>query len=626
MENNYDVIIVGAGHAGVEAAYVCAKRNNKVGLINLSSEKIASMPCNPSIGGPAKGNIVREIDALGGIMGKAADATYLQMKLLNYSRGPAVQALRAQIDKIEYSKYMANVIKNEKNIDLIIGLVKKLIIVDNKVKGVILNNNKKIYSKVVILTTGTYMASLTFIGHNFTKSGPDGDKTSNLLSQQLKKYGFKFIRLKTGTSARIKKDTINFNIPEIFKEPGTNQKLSFSYLNKRFIPINEQAMCWLTHSNKNTHKIVNDNLNKSVMYSNRKNGKGPRYCPSFEDKIVRFKDKERHQIFLEPESVLLDTIYIQGFSTSMPKNIQLKMIKSLKGFENCKILKWAYAIEYDSISSLDLKHTLETKILSNLYTAGQINGTSGYEEAACQGLIAGINASLKLQKKEPFILKRSEGYIGVLIDDIVTKDLTEPYRMLTSRAEYRLLLRNDNAEERLKEKGYKLGLISQDEWKIFKEHQKNLKIVINDLKKFLIKENSELGIEFNTKKITKINNYIYAYDLLKRPNIELSLLEEKINSIKKLDEFQKQTLLINIKFEGYVKKQIKDVERFIKLEKKQIPNDINYDDVDNIANEAREKLKKIRPISIGQATRILGINPSDIQMLLYYLKKKYKSS
>ncbi len=623
MNVNYDIIIIGAGHAGVEAALICAKKNKKVGLINLSEDKIATMPCNPSIGGPAKGNIVREIDALGGFMAKAADATYLQMKLLNISKGPAVRALRAQIDKIEYSKFVANEIKNNKNIKLIVGMVENIIIENNEAKGVTINN-KNLYSKIVILTTGTYMSSLVLRGKEERKEGPDGDKTTYSISKQLFNLGFKLIRLKTGTPPRIDFNSIDFEDPQISKEPGTNMPLSFSFMNKRFININKQAMCWLIYSNEQTKEIVEKNITLSPMYFKVKKGTGPRYCPSFEDKIIRFNTKNKHQIFLEPESIHLNTIYIQGFSTSMPKEIQLKMLHTLPGLKKCKVIKWAYAIEYDAIESTQLFHTLETKIIKNLYCAGQINGTSGYEEAACQGLIAGINASLKLENKKPFILKRSDAYIGVLIDDIVSKKLFEPYRMLTSRAEYRLILRNDNAEDRLKKLAYDIGLISENEWKYFLNHLNRMNKIKSKLSQIIIKPNDELATFLINNKISPMNNPISALNLLKRPEIELEYFSKILPEINNLTHFEKENLIINIKFEGYVKKQEKDIKKFIKLERKKIPVDINYDKIPNLANEAREKLKLIKPISIGQATRILGINPSDIQMLIFYLKNNYK--
>ncbi len=622
MKNlNYDIIVIGAGHAGIEAALAGAKVKLNVGIINLSATKVATMPCNPSIGGPAKGIIVREIDALGGIMGRAADANYLQMKLLNTSKGPAVQALRAQIDKINYSKFIIDEIKKYPNITFIKSIVDSLIIEDGSVKGVLLNDQQKIFSKSVILTTGTYASPLIMRGEERKSQGPNGEKFKSNISKQLKEVGFDLIRLKTGTPPRIRKSSIDFTNSQIAEEPGSEGKFSFSFVTKKFVPLKNQAMCWLMHSTELTREIVIKNLKKSIMYNDRKNGQGPRYCPSFEDKIVKFADKNKHQIFLEPESDHLNTIYVQGFSTSMPRDVQLDMIHSLPGMDKAIVERWGFAIEYDAIKSIQLKNTLETKIIKNLYTAGQINGTSGYEEAACQGLIAGINAGLKIMNKSPFILKRSEAYIGVLIDDIVTKVLDEPYRMLTSRAEYRLLLRNDNAEERLKAKGHSLGLISDSEWALFNKHQEHINLAIENLNQTVIKKNSAFAKSLISKTLLKEN--ISAFNLLKRPEIKLNDLETLIPTLNNLTIFEKQNLVINIKFLGYVRKQKNDVKKFIKLERKLIPLDIDYDSIPNIATEARQKLKLIKPTSVGQATRILGINPSDIQMILFYLKKKY---
>lgn len=622
-QKNYDLIVVGAGHAGIEAAFIASKFNLKVALINLYEDKIATMPCNPSIGGPAKGILVREIDALGGIMAKAADATYLQMKLLNCSKGPAVRALRAQIDKIEYSKYVKKLIDEDKNIDLVINLVTEIIVENNVLKGIILKDGIKIFAKALVLTTGTYMSSLILKGKEIKKEGPNGQITSSLLSTQLKELGFEFIRFKTGTPPRIMTDSIDFNNENIIAEPGSDRKISFSFTNKRFVPLKDQKLCWLLHSTNKTHKIVNLNLKKSPMYSDRKNGIGPRYCPSFEDKIVKFKTKPCHQIFLEPISLSLNTTYMQGFSTSMPNNIQLEMIHSLPGLKNAKIATYAYAIEYDCFVSTQLKKTLETKKITNLYTAGQINGTSGYEEAAVQGLMAGINASLKILNKKELILERSEAYIGVLIDDIVTKRLYEPYRMLTSRAEYRLVLRNDNAEVRLKPIANKLGLISKKEYNDYILHIKNVNFLIGKLKKFKIKPNDSFANFLKLKNITIINEPLNGYALLKRPKVQLLHFKPYIAELDRLTQFDKENLEINIKYEGYIKQEQESIKKFHKLEKKQIPLDINYDKVLNLATEAREKLKEILPLTIGQATRISGINPSDIQMLLYYLKNKY---
>lgn len=617
----YDVIVIGGGHAGVEASLAAARMGHKTLLITLDKTKIALMPCNPAIGGPAKGVVVREIDALGGEMAKAADKTALQIKLLNSSRGPAVQAIRVQSDKIAYSKYMQNVIMNEKNIEILEVMVEKLLIKNNILKGIILQDKKVIYCKKLILTTGTYMEAKVFRGKEVKNEGPDGQKGSYGISKQLLELGFKVIRLKTGTPPRIHKDSINYDNMQL--ELGTNLNLAFSSTTKHFLPLEMQWPCWLIYTNHNTHKIINDNLHRSPMLSGKFNSVPTRYCPSIEDKIVRFSDKPRHQIFLEPESKDLETIYIQGFSTSMPIDIQEKMVHSLPGLENAKIINWAYAIEYDAIDPIQLYPTLETKMIKNLFTAGQINGTSGYEEAACQGLIAGINASLQINEKNPLILKRNEAYIGVLIDDLVTKGTEEPYRLLTSRAEYRLLLRNDNAEERLMQYGYEVGLISVKRWKEYQEVVKKQLEVINILQTTRFTPKSLLQKDLISNNFTILKEGISGWDLLTRPEINLNFLVKYIQIINELNENQKTNLEIKNKYSGYLEKQEKIVLMNQKLEQKQIPSDIDYNDVDSIALEAREKLKKINPITVGQASRISGVNPADIQMLLVFLKKKY---
>ncbi|MGI6329436.1 MAG: tRNA uridine-5-carboxymethylaminomethyl(34) synthesis enzyme MnmG [Bacilli bacterium] len=602
----YDIIVVGAGHAGCEAALAAAKKKKNTLLLTSNLNNICNLSCNPSIGGSAKGIVVREIDALGGIMGKVSDKTQIQIKLLNKSKGPAVRSLRAQVDKILYSKVMMEFLCQQKNLTLQEGMVEDLIINNNTIEGVILENGETIFSKCVILTTGTYLKGEILIGDTRKKSGPGNERSSLYLSNNLKKYGFEIIRLKTGTPQRIDKGSIDFSKTKI--EKGDNEFLYFSHDEKNKYDINNQEPCYLLYTNSKTHQIIKKNLSKSSMYGGLNNIKsiGPRYCPSIEDKIVRFKDKEKHQLFLEPESKYSNEMYLQGFSTSMPKEIQKEMVHSLKGLEKAKILKYAYAIEYDAIQPTQVSFSLETKIIRNLFTAGQINGTSGYEEAAAQGLIAGINASLKLEGKSPLILKRNEAYIGVLIDDLVTKGTYEPYRLLTSRAEYRLLLRSDNSDLRLRKYGYKIGLINEKKYKELLKKEKEIIDLIDYLKNNKIKEKNKL-----------------IYDYIKEPNFNYNFFKKDIES--KYSKEAIEQVFINIKYEGYINKTLKEVEKMLKNENKIIPKNINYDNIKNLSTEARQKLKKIRPISISQATRISGVNPSDISILMIYLKKEFNN-
>ena len=615
----YDLIVVGGGHAGCEAAHIGAYLGLKTALVTANIKNIADMPCNPSIGGTAKGIIVREIDALGGLMGKVADRSHFQIKMLNNGKGPAVRSLRAQADKITYPKVMLEFLNNTPNLTILEGMVENLIVEGNQVKGVILSNGEELKSKSVILTTGTYLKANILIGSENTPGGPHGEARSNNLSDNLKKLGLDVQRLKTGTPPRIKKDSIDFS--KMKEECGDHEYYTFSFDNPPFYKINDQQKCYLLYTNEKTHEIIRNNLEKSAMYGGYVTGIGPRYCPSIEDKLVRFSDKERHQLFLEPESLYYYEWYLQGFSTSMPRNVQEHMVHSLSGLENAVITKYAYAIEYDALNPLEMKPSLENKIIENLFTAGQINGTSGYEEAAAQGLIAGINAHHKLAGLEPLILRRDEAYIGVLIDDLVTKGTKEPYRMLTSRAEYRLILRHDNADLRLREIGFNHGTI--DEEKINKLREKES--LINEVKNIL--RNNNLKLNEETKELLKSLNIeipsfsTSLYLFLKRPEI-------KIETIKKLipleyDHEILEEVEIEVKYEGYIAKVYKEAEKAKKLEEKLIPKDIDYDDILNLASEARSKLKDIRPVSIGQATRISGVNPSDIAILTVYLKKKY---
>ena len=620
----YEIIVVGGGHAGCEAAHACARKGHKTLLITSNIKNIADMPCNPHIGGSAKGIVVREIDALGGVMGRVADKTHLQIKMLNSAKGPAVQSLRAQGDKVAYPKEMLKELNSLESLEIKEAMVEDLIVEDETVKGVILEDGEKIKSKAVILTTGTYLKADVLVGSTRTRQGPHGEKPSNHLSDKLKEYGFKIIRLKTGTPQRIDRKTIDFTKTKL--EPGDDKLLTFSFDLEPCYKIEDQLPCYLTYTTKETHQIIRDNLKKSSMYGALDDieGIGPRYCPSIEDKVVRFSDKERHQLFLEPESKYYDDIYVQGFSTSMPPEIQDKMVHSLPGLENAKILKYGYAIEYDAIYPTQLNASLETKILSNLYTAGQINGTSGYEEAACQGLMAGINASLKLENKEPLILKRNDGYIGVLIDDLITKGIRDPYRLLTSRAEFRLLLRSDNADLRLRKYGFEVGMIDNEQLNRLIEKENK----IQELKEFL-KEN-KLKITEEEKQEFEKNNYqvptatMTLEQLIKRPEINMNFIDKFIE-IPYQDEIKEQ-VEINLKYEGYIAKAYKEAEKMLKLEKKQIPEDINYDDITNIASEARQKLKEVRPKTIAQAIRISGVNPSDISILSVYLKKEYNKN
>ena len=617
----YEIIVVGGGHAGCEAANAAATKGHKTLLITSNIKNIADMPCNPHIGGSAKGIVVREIDALGGVMGKVADKTHLQIKMLNSAKGPAVQSLRAQGDKVTYPQEMLKTLNALENLEIREGMVEDLIVEDNIVKGIILEDGEKITSDIVILTTGTYLKADILVGSTRTRQGPHGEKPSNHLSDKLKEYGFKIIRLKTGTPQRIDKNSIDYS--KLKLEPGDDKYLTFSYDLEPCYKIEEQEPCYLTYTTEETHQIIRDNLNKSSMYGGLDDieGIGPRYCPSIEDKVVRFSEKERHQLFVEPESRYYDDIYLQGFSTSMPPEVQEKMVHSLPGFENAKILKYGYAIEYDAIYPTQLNASLETKILKNLYTAGQINGTSGYEEAACQGLMAGINASLQLENKEPLILKRNEAYIGVLIDDLITKGIRDPYRLLTSRAEFRLLLRSDNADLRLRDMGYEVGMINEEQITRLNNKKENIEKLFEFLKENKLKITSKIKEELEKLNIPVPSMTMSLEQLLKRPEFNMEILEKFIEI--NYPEDIKEQVSINLKYEGYIAKSYKEAEKMLKLEKKQIPDDIDYDNVKNIASEARQKLKEVRPKTIAQAIRISGVNPSDISILSVYLKKEY---
>lgn len=615
----YEVIVIGGGHAGCEASLACARIGHKTLLITGNINNIADMPCNPSIGGSAKGIVVREIDALGGEMGINADKSHLQIKMLNSKKGPGVRSLRCQADKTTYPENMLKTLKSEKNLEIKEELVKELIVENEEIKGIITESNETIYSKKVIITTGTYLNADILRGHNKFKGGPHGEKPSLYLSESLQKNGIKMRRLKTGTPPRVLKSTIDYNECQV--EQGDKELLSFSNFYKPAYNIDEQIPCYLTYTNLETHKLILENLDKCALYSGLIVGIGPRYCPSVEDKIVKFRDKDRHQIFLEPERKNGNEIYVGGFSTTMPEELQEQLIHSMAGLHNAKITKYGYAIEYDAIDSTELKMSLESKKIKGLYSAGQINGTSGYEEAAAQGLIAGINASLSLEDKEPLILKRNEAYIGVLIDDLINKGITEPYRLLTSRAEYRLLLRHDNADIRLTEKGRQVGLINDEKYQIFANKLNQIKELKKHLEESKIEATPENNKYLESKSSAKIVGKTPALELLKRPELNIKDIEELLK--EKYDSLISEQIEINTKYAGYIAKTEAEVEKMLNLEKKKIPENIDYSKVRNIATEARQKLDQVRPLTIGQATRISGVNPSDITMLLVYLKKEY---
>ena len=614
----YDVIVVGGGHAGCEAALSCARIGLKTALYTMNIKMAASMPCNPSVGGPAKGVVVREIDALGGEMGKNADLTALQFKMLNTTKGPGVRSLRVQSDKIAYKDRMQDVLLHTENLTVVESLVERVVADNNKIVGIEVENGELVKCTSLILTTGTYMAGLVMCGSTATPSGPDGERTTNNLSQSLRDLGLETFRLKTGTPPRVYTDSIDFSkgIPQ----PGSEEFYHFHYNTKKEETIKDPCLCYLIYTQPETHRIIKENIHKSSMYSGLVKGVGPRYCPSIEDKLVRFADKDRHQLFLEPESLSLDTTYVQGFSTSLPHDVQELMIHTLPGLENCKVKKYAYAIEYDAINPLQLKPTLETKTIENLYCAGQIIGTSGYEEAAGLGLLAGINASNKIRGLEPLILRRDESYIGVMIDDLVTKGTNEPYRLLTSRAEYRLLLRHDNADQRLTEYGYKVGLVRQEQYDYYLKKQEDIKECLEKTKEIHLKMNSSVNTYLNECGYSDLDRGINVFDLVKRPNIELAKLNCYLDEPLDYSFEVLQDVEIIIKYEGYISKELKEAEKLESLEKLKLDG-IDFEVVPHLSIEARQKLLKIQPTTLGQASRISGVNPADISVLAFYLKQ-----
>ena len=616
IAGNYDVIIIGAGHAGVEAALASARMGCNTLLTTLNMDNIAMMPCNPSVGGPAKGHLVREIDALGGEMGVNADKTCIQYRMLNTGKGPAVQALRAQADKKLYQNTMKHTCELQENLDVKQLLIDEILFEDNKVTGVVVETGEVYTCKAVVLASGTYLKGRIIIGENTYDGGPNGQRAAIKLSSCLLKAGVELMRFKTGTPARVDRRSLDFS--KMIIQPGDDEVHNFSFMSD--VKTREQVPCWLTYTNEQTHKIIRDNIERAPMANGIITGVGPRYCPSIETKIVRFPDKERHQLFIEPEGLDTEEMYVQGMSTSMPIDVQMEFLRTIPGLENVRIMRPGYAIEYDCINPLQLKPSLEFKKISGFFSAGQTNGTSGYEEPASQGLIAGVNAALKIQGKEPLILKRSDGYIGVLIDDLVTKGTNEPYRVMTSRAEYRLLLRQDNADLRLTEKGRQVGLVSDERYARFVKRRDSIKNTIEILSEIRIHPNKETLAKMQEFELGSIHNTVTAADLLKRKEISYDDLKH-IVELPEISEDVKKQVEITLVYEGYIKKQLEQVERMEKLEEKLLPEDINYDEVSSLRDEAREKLNAIRPISIGQASRISGVSPADISVLLVYLEQ-----